>query len=64
MDFEARNWLYVSMSVTVLRSTIVTNAFSSDLEIHKSQNFDMVASGGVAKLSTSVEVTIFPPSVP
>ena len=53
-----------SVSLTILRSIIVANAFSSDLETHKSQNFPMVAPRGVAKLSTSPEVTIFPPPVP
>ena len=53
------------VSVThILRSTIVGNAFSSDLETHKSQNFSMVAPQVVAKLSTSLEVTIFPSMVP
>ena len=53
-----------SVSRTILRSTIVINAFSIDLETHKSQNFHMVAPWGVAKLSTLFEVTIFFPPVP
>ena len=52
------------MSVTMVSLTIVPNAFSSNLETHKSQNFPMVAHGGVAKLSTSPEVTIFPHRYP
>ena len=54
-----------SLSLTALsRSSIVVNAFSIDLEIPKSENFHKVAPRGVAKLSTSPEVTIFPPPVP
>ena len=53
-----------SVSLTILRSTIVANAFSSDLETHKSQNFSMVAPPGIAKLRTSLEVIISPPPVP
>ena len=53
-----------SMSLTILRSTIVENALSSNLETHKSENFHIVAHRGVAKLSISPEVTIFPPPVP
>ena len=50
-----------SISLSILRSTIDANAFSSNLGIHKSQIFTMIASRGVAKLSTSPKVTIFPP---
>ena len=42
----------VSVSISILRSTIVANAFSIDLETHKSQNFPMIAPRGVPKLST------------
>ena len=55
---------YASVPFSILRSTIVTNAFSSDLETHKTQNFPMIAPRGFAKLSTSPKVTIFPPPVP
>ena len=47
-----------------LKDKNVANTFSSDLETHKSQIFPMVAHRSVAKLSTSHEVTIFPPPVP
>ena len=53
-----------SVSLTILSSTIVANVFSSDLETHKNQNFQMVPPWGVAKLSTSPEVTIFTPPAP
>ena len=53
-----------SMLLSILRSTIVANAFSSDLETHKSQYFPMIAPRGVPKLSTPTKVTIFPPPVP
>ena len=53
-----------SVSVAISRSTIVANAFSSHLETHKSQNVPMVTPSEVAKLSASLEVTIFPPPVP
>ena len=56
--------VYASVSLTMLRSTFVVNAFSSDLETHKTQNFSMVTRRGVAKLSTSPKVTIFYPPVP
>ena len=48
-----------SISLSILRSTTVANAFSSDLETHKSQIFLMIAPWGVTKLSTSPKVTIF-----
>ena len=47
----------------VRQCTIVTNAFSSDLNTHKSYIYPMIAPMGVAKLSTSRKVTIFPPPV-
>ena len=53
-----------SVSFSILKSAIVANAFPSNLETQKSQNFPMVASRRVAKLSTSPEVTIFSPPVP
>ena len=53
-----------SISLNILRSTIVANAFSSDLETHKSQIFPMIAPRGVAKRSTSHKVTICPSPVP
>ena len=53
-----------SVLLTIIRSAIVANAFSRDLETHKSQNFHMVVSRGIVKLSTSPEVTIFTPPVP
>ena len=53
-----------SVSLTILRSTIVANAFFSNLETHKNRVFPMVAPQGVAKLSTSPEVIIFLPPVP
>ena len=56
--------VYASVSLTIFRSTIVANASFSDLETHKSQNFQMVAPRGVAKLSTSPVVIIFPRPVP
>ena len=59
-------WDFVSPSVSpsISRSTIVANASSSDLKTHKSHIFPMIAPQGVAKLSTSPKVTIFPPPVP
>ena len=56
--------LCASMSFSILRCTIATNAFSSDLKTHKSQTFLMIVPRGIAKLSTSPKVTIFPPPVP
>ena len=53
-----------SISLNILRSTILANAFSSNLETHKSQNFPITAPRGVAKLSTSTKVTISPSPVP
>ena len=60
------SWSFVcaSVSLSILRSTIAANAFSRDLQTHKSQNFPVIAPPGVAILSTSPKVTIFPPSVP
>ena len=51
------------MSLSILRSAIVANAFSSDLKVHKSQIFSMITPRGVGKLSTSPKVTIFLPAV-
>ena len=53
-----------SVSQAISRSTIVGNAFSSHLETHKSQSVPMVAPWEIAKLSASLEATIFPPPVP
>ena len=53
-----------SVSQAISRSTIVGNAFSSHVETHKSQNVPMVAPWEIAKLSASLEATIFPPPVP
>ena len=65
---EHGNWgcglIRTSISLSILRLTIVANVFSSDLETHKSQIFPMIAPRGVAKLSTSPKVTIFLPPVP
>ena len=47
-----------SVSLTNLKSAIVANAFSSDLETHKSQNFHMVAPRGVAKHFTSFQISV------
>ena len=47
-----------SISLNILRSTIVANAFSSDLETHKSQIFPMIAPRGVAKLSNSPKLPL------
>ena len=63
MDFEVGAWYVRQCHSPFLRSTIVTNAFSSDLETNKSQTFAMVAPQRVAKLSTSPEVTISSPPV-
>ena len=59
-------WGFVcqSVSLSILRSVIVANAFSSNLKTHKSQFFPMIAPQGVAKQSTSPKVTIFPLPVP
>ena len=59
-------WGFVCLQVSLnfLRSAIVANAFSSNLKMHKSQIFAMIAPQGVAKLSTSPKVTILPPLVP
>ena len=56
--------VHTSMSLSILRSTIVANAFSSDLETHKGHIFSMIAPWRVAKLSTSPKVTILPSPVP
>ena len=56
--------LCASMSLSILRCAIAANALSSDLKIHKSRTFPMIAPRGVAKISTSPKVTIFPPPVP
>ena len=61
VDFEVGVW---SVSLSILRYTIVANAFFSDLETHKSQIFTMIEPRGVAKLSASPKVTISPPPVP
>ena len=53
-----------SVSISTLRSAIVANAFSSNLKTHKSQIFPMASPHGVAKISTSTKVTIFPPPAP
>ena len=59
-------WDFVcpSVSLSILRFAIVANAFSSNLKIHKSQIFPMIAPRGVTKLSTSPKVIIFPSPVP
>ena len=59
-------WGFVcqSVSLSILRSVIFANAFSSDLKTHKSQIFPMIAPRGVAKQSISGKVTIFPLPVP
>ena len=54
----------LSVSRSTIRSAIAANAFSSNLKTHKSQIFRMIAPRGVAKISTSTKVTIFPPPVP
>ena len=59
-----KSGLRMSVSVTQhLRSSIVANAFFSNLKTHKSQIFPMAAPRGVAKISTSTKVTIFLPLV-
>ena len=59
-------WGFVcpSVSLSILRSAIVANAFCSNLKTHKSQIFPMAAPRGVAKISTSTKVTFFHPRVP
>ena len=59
-------WGFVcqSVSLSILRSVIVGNAFSSDLKTHKVNFFSTIAPQGVAKQSTSPKVTIFPLPVP
>ena len=52
MDFEVLGLVCVSVSRSILKSTITTNGFSSNIENSKSQNFAMIAPRGVAKLST------------
>ena len=56
--------LCTSMSLSILNFIIVPNAFSSHLKTHKSQTSPRAASRGVAKLSTSLKVTISLPLVP
>ena len=53
-----------SVSLIILSCTIATNAFSSNLETHTAQNFPMITPKGVAKLTASPKVIIFPPPVP
>ena len=59
-------WGFVcpTVSLSILRTAIVANAFSSDLKTPKSRIFPMIAHQGVAKLSTSPKVTISLPLVP
>ena len=59
-------WGFVcpSVSLNILRSAIVTNAFFSNLKTHKSQIFPMASPRGVAKRSTSTKVSIFRAPVP
>ena len=57
-------FLCPSVSLSILRSAIVANAFTSNLKTHKGQIFSMIAPWGVAKLSHSPKVTIFLPPVP
>ena len=59
-------WGFVclSVSLSILRSAIVANAFSSALKTHKSKIFPLTAPRGVAKISTSPKVNIFSPPVP
>ena len=60
-------WLGLVMCVSVtqhLKKAIATNAFSGNLETHKTHNSPMITPRGVAKLSTSCKMTIFPPPVP
>ena len=61
-------WVWVlscaSISLSISRGTIAANTFSSDLKTHISQTFPMIGPRGVAKLSTSPKVTIFPPPIP
>ena len=58
-------WGFVcpSVSLSILMSAIVANAFSNDLMTHKKQIFLVIAHRGVAKLSTSPKVTLLPPPV-
>ena len=59
-------WGFVcpSVSLSILRSAIVANAFYSDLKTQKTQIFPRIAPRGVAKLRTLPKVTISPPLVP
>ena len=50
-----------SISLSILRCKIAANAFSRDLKTYKSQTFLMITPRGIAKLSTSPKVAIFPP---
>ena len=50
-----------SISLSILMCKIAANAFSRDLKTHKSQTFLMITPRGIAKLSTSPKVAIFPP---
>ena len=63
---ELWGWGFVcpSVSLSILRSAIVANAFSSNLKTHKSEILPMAAPQGVAKISTSTKMTFFPPPVP
>ena len=58
-------WDFVcpSVSLSILRSTFVTNAFSSDLKTHKSHIFPMIAPRGVAKNHLQPPKTIFLPQI-
>ena len=68
MDFEVGAWyvhqFHSASRCIIAANAFAANAFSSDLETHKSQAFPMIAPSGVAKLSTSPKVTIFPSPVP
>ena len=57
MDFQVG-------ALCVHQCVVVGNAFSSDLNTHKSQTYPMIAARKFAKLSTSLKVTIFPSPVP
>ena len=59
-------WDFVCPSVllSILRSAIVANAFSSNPKSHESQILPMTAPRGVAKINTSTKGTFFHPQVP
>ena len=63
MDFEVRAW-YMCQCHSPSLGPQLSQMHLSAIHKSRSRNFQLVAPRGVAKLSTSPVVTIFPPPVP